>query len=359
MLGIIFADGRASLLRQDRLTTKLCRRSFHAPIPVPAMTGAAPVELRALAIFLEVATSRSMTLSARRLGLTQPAVSQAVQRLEQSFGVALLLRPSRPVALTAAGAVLAQRAAALLHEAAALGQAVLQAGRGPAQELRLGLVDSFASTAGPGLIRALTGDAARVVVWAGLAPGLGAALVGRELDAIITSDPLEDLDGLHRFPLWREPFVLLMPADAAPPPASLAALAAERPMVRYSARSHTGQQIERHLRRVGCNAERRIEVDGSDALVAMVAEGVGWALATPLCLLQGAARAAGVRALPLPLPGFSRSLSLVCRADGPTALAARAAAAARHTLHHDCLPRLRAVSPALADSITLPPETAP
>lgn len=322
------------------------------------MTGPQPVDLRALAIFLEVATSGSITTAARRFGLSQPAVSQAVQRLEQGFGTALLLRPGRPLRPTAAGAVLAQRARALLHEAAGLAGAVQQAASGPAQALRLGLVDSFASTAGPGLLRALTDDAASVVVWAGLAPGLGAALAGRELDAIVTSDPLEDLDGLHRFPLWREPFVLLLPADAAPPPENLAALAAARPMVRYSARSHIGQQIERHLRRLGCSPERRIEVDGSDALVAMVAEGVGWALATPLCLLQGAARAAGVRALRLPPPGFSRGLSLVCRADGPLALAGRAAAAARHTLRQDCLPRLRALAPALADSVTMPPETA-
>ncbi len=318
------------------------------------MTGSTPVDLRALAIFAEVATSRSITTAARHFGLSQPAVSQAVRRLEKSFGASLLLRPSRPLQLTSAGAVLAQRANALLHDAAALTQAVQQATRGPAQALRLGLVDSFASTAGPGLIRALTGAATRVVVWSGLAPGLGAALVAREVDAIVTSDPLEDLDGLRRIPLWREPFLLLLPPDEPPYPASLSGLAADFPMVRYSARSHIGQQIERHLRRVGCSAERRIEVDGSEALVAMVAARVGWAIATPLCLLQGAASASGLRAVPLPAPGFSRTLSLICRADGPAALTDDAAAAASQSLRENCLPRLRALAPHLVHTINLP-----
>ncbi len=322
------------------------------------MTERSPLDLRALRVFVEVATSGSMTIAASRLGLTQSAVSQTVRRLEGELGVALVVRGSRPVVPTAAGMLLRQRAEPLLRDAAQLAHAVTEAGSTPAQELRLGLVDTFASTAGPELIRVLTGAATRVVVWSGLAPSLGEALIGRQVDAIVTSDPLEDMDGLLRFPLWREPFVLLLPRSLPAPgsptaPISLDTLAASLPMIRYSARSHTGRQIERHLRRVGCGSERRIEIDGSDALVAMVAAGIGWAITTPLCLLQGAASAAGTYSLPLPSPGFSRTLSLLCREDGPAALARHAAAAAFGALRDTCLPRLRGLAPALADAVTL------
>jgi DNA-binding transcriptional LysR family regulator len=319
------------------------------------MTDRPPVELWALRVFVEVATTRSMTQASARLGLTQSAVSQAMRRVEGAFGTALVLRGRRPVSLTDAGRLLARRAEGLLRDADRLRLAVLEAARRPAPEIRLGLVDSFAATAGPELIRALSGAASRVVVWSGLAPSLGAALLARDIDAVITSDTLDDVDGLARHPLWKEPFVLLLPRDAAVPTHmdGLALLAAGLPMIRYSARSHTGLQIERHLRRVGIGAERRIEVDGSDALVAMVAEGIGWAIATPLCLLQGAARAGDTRAVALPAPRFNRTLSLLCRQDTPSAWAARVADAAAAALRMGCLPRLRRLAPHLADDITL------
>ena len=293
---------------------------------MPSQSGPPLIELRTLRVFMEVVTTRSMTAAAARLGLTQSAVSQAVRRLEGELGVDLMHRGQRPMSLTAAGEKLAREAVPLLRDASRLVHTIRDVNRTPAPEVRLGFVDSFASTAGPELIRELTREAARVVLWSGLAPSLGAALIAGEVDAIVTADALEDLDGLRRQVLWRESFVLLLPPhvphsrDGA---AKLEALASELPLIRYSARSHTGLLIERHLRRLGIAAERRIEVDGSDALVAMVAAGIGWAITTPICLLQGTAHAAGVLAVPMPSPRFSRTLCLVSREDGPADLSDR------------------------------------
>lgn len=307
-----------------------------------------PVDLWTLRIFLEVAETRSMTGAARRLGITQSAVSQAVRKLEAELDTALLHPRQRPVAPTPAGLVLERHAAALVRDAMQLPGVLRAATSDPTREIRLGMVDTFASTAGPELLRELTGTANRVVIWSGLAPSLGAALTAREVDAIVTSDPLDDLDGLDRFPLWQEPFVVLLPRRGRPYPAgSLSELAVALPLVRYSARSHTGAMVERHLRRIGLSPEKRIEVDGSDTLVAMVAAGIGWAVATPLCLLQGAAHAAGVEAVAMPRPGFSRTISLVCRQDRPCALAAHTAVVARRVLRVHCLPRLRGLAPHL------------
>lgn len=313
------------------------------------------VELWSLRIFVEVATTRSMTLAATRLGITQSAVSQAIRKLESELDNKLIVRGSRPVALTAEGALLELEAEPLLRNAARLPELLRSAKTGPVRDVRLGFVDTFASTAGPELIRTLTQQAARVVVWSGLAPSLGAALVARDVDAIVTSDPLYDLDGLRRIALWKEPFVLLLPrtseARAARP--SLDQLAAASPLIRYSARSHSGSQIERHLRRLGISTERRIEVDGSDALLAMVAAGIGWAITTPLCILQASAHLPGVLPLPLPPPGFNRTLSLVVRDDSSASLAEQLASAARDVLRESCLPRLRRLTPAFTASITV------
>lgn len=307
-------------------------------------------ELWLFRVFAAVADTRSMTLAGNRMGLTQSAVSQAVRRLERAMGVELVERGKRPIVLTAAGGLLERRGSALLRDAARLPHELREAARLPANEIRLGLVDSFAATAGPRLILALSNEATRVVIWSGLAPSLGASLMAREVDLLVTPDPMEDVGDLVRWVLWREPFVLVVPRPMAQRARGLTlqSLASELPIVRFSARSYTGMQVDRHLRRVGVALERRIEVDGADALVAMVAAGVGWALATPLCLLQGLQHAAHVQALPLPPPRFSRTLTMVCREDGPAAFAARAALAAAEVLQRDCMRLLQAAPSGLA-----------
>lgn len=318
-------------------------------------TKGAVLDLWSLRVFLEVAETRSMTTGAANLGLTQSAVSHTIRKMEGEFGVALMERGRRPLSLTAAGRLLERRAAPLLREAASIPDQVRQAAGAPVREFRLGFVDTFAATAAPDLVSELTKSATNVVVWSGLAPSLSDALIAGTMDAIVTSDPLDDVDGLRRYPLWRELFMVLLPKDRRWPGqvASFQDLASELPFVRFSSRSHTGMQIERHLRRVGCVPPRRIEVDGSEALMGMVAAGVGWAIATPLCLLQGALHLPRVQVADCPRPRFSRRLTLVCRDDAPPGLIEQTAGAARRVLRESCLSRLAELLPDVARQIVV------
>jgi DNA-binding transcriptional LysR family regulator len=61
------------------------------------------MELFALSVFLEVATAKSFSRAAEKLLRTQPAVSLAVQRLEQEIGEKLIDRSGRELILTDAG----------------------------------------------------------------------------------------------------------------------------------------------------------------------------------------------------------------------------------------------------------------
>jgi DNA-binding transcriptional LysR family regulator len=61
------------------------------------------VELHALQVFLTVANERSFSRAAEKLFRTQPAVSLAVQRLEQEFGEKLIDRSGKDLILTDAG----------------------------------------------------------------------------------------------------------------------------------------------------------------------------------------------------------------------------------------------------------------
>ncbi|QOG19683.1 MULTISPECIES: LysR family transcriptional regulator [Bradyrhizobium] len=79
-------------------------------------------DLNALAVFALVAKERSFRAAADRLGVTRSAVSQTIQRLEQTLGIALVQRTTRSVSLTEAGERLhAEIAPALADMRAALG----------------------------------------------------------------------------------------------------------------------------------------------------------------------------------------------------------------------------------------------
>src|SRR4029079_11549509 len=119
-------------------------------------------DLNPLKVFLAVSTCGNMTAAAKRLGLTQSAVSQSIRQLEDNLGSVLLDRAQRPLRLTAAGMVLQRHAVPLVEDAATLATVVRQAGASKVHELRIGIIDSFASTVGPSLIRSLLSQAERL-----------------------------------------------------------------------------------------------------------------------------------------------------------------------------------------------------
>ncbi|MCB1371906.1 MAG: LysR family transcriptional regulator [Rhodobacteraceae bacterium] len=109
-----------------------------------------------IAAFVMVAEEGSFTRAATRLGLSQPALSQIVRRLEERLGVRLLARTTRSVAATPAGERLAQRFAPILRELDE-GVAELRAFRDrPSGHIRITAVEHAARTIlGPALARFL------------------------------------------------------------------------------------------------------------------------------------------------------------------------------------------------------------
>src|SRR6186997_476297 len=73
------------------------------------------MDLAELRVFLMVAAERSFSRAAEILHRTQPAVSQAIRRLEQEVGEKLFDRSSKDGTLTAAGEVLLDYAKQMLN----------------------------------------------------------------------------------------------------------------------------------------------------------------------------------------------------------------------------------------------------
>jgi DNA-binding transcriptional LysR family regulator len=72
--------------------------------------------LQELAVFVRAAESGSFSRAARELGLSQPSVSRIIGELETRLGVTLLLRTTRRITVTDAGALFLDRAREILAE---------------------------------------------------------------------------------------------------------------------------------------------------------------------------------------------------------------------------------------------------
>jgi DNA-binding transcriptional LysR family regulator len=96
-----------------------------------------PDTLNDLAVFHMVAVERSFTRAAKRLGVTQSALSQTVKRLETELGIRLLDRTTRSVAPTGAGERLLAKLEPLLAEVEAELEALNDLRARPAGRLRV------------------------------------------------------------------------------------------------------------------------------------------------------------------------------------------------------------------------------
>lgn len=98
------------------------------------------MDLRHLRYFQAVAEELSFSKAARRLRIAQPALSRAVQELEQEMGMQLIDRSRRIVALTPAGIVLLSETAVVLERLDESLRRVKRTAAGEEGELRLGYI---------------------------------------------------------------------------------------------------------------------------------------------------------------------------------------------------------------------------
>ena len=247
----------------------------------------AGLDFRALEVFVTVCELRSMTLAARQLGMTQPAASYAIKRLEEVTGAALIDRSQRPLAPTASGRWLMQAAGQILHDTRQIPISLRHIQRGLELRLRIGLMDSLSDPFVPALVDQLHSSILFLSITNGIARRTRVGLLDRTLDLIVTNDPMDDVDGIVRHPILTEGYMLLVPRTGAKLPLTdLAALGRKLPLIRWNPQSRTGLDIERRLRRMGVHIERRFEFDSPSAILSGVSSGVGWAIMNPLTLFE-------------------------------------------------------------------------
>ncbi|MEX3776822.1 LysR family transcriptional regulator [Pseudomonas sp. MYb118] len=310
------------------------------------MSSSKLIDMYAVQVFIAVAEEGSMSGAANRLGISQSGVSQMVRQLEEELGVVLVDRGTRPMTLTPFGLALRNRGSVISEELFNLKAQVLDAGRGVKPDLRIGLVDSFAATCGSAFTKQLLGQVTQLSVRTGLSPQQGESLLRRDLDLIVTSDPMMDTSDVVRYRLFSEKYFVITPIEQRKQLDSIddvRSLANVLPVVRFNRASQVGRQIERHLRGLNIRVPNRLELDNADALTSMVAEGIGWAVTSPMCFLQASTWVDKVTAHVTPELGLERSLYLVARRDEYSTFFSDACETAREVILGTFLPRLAAL----------------
>jgi DNA-binding transcriptional LysR family regulator len=174
------------------------------------------VDLRLLRYFVAVAEERNFTTAARRLNLSQPALSQQIKLLEHGLGSLLIDRSAQPLRLTPAGTEMLTGAYRVLLCAEDVERAVRASGTGNAGTLRIG-------TAWGGLydmllpaLNALHATRPGVHLPVTQVAGLNqlAALRRDELDVVLHRHThKESFDGVERKVLFDDPLIAILPPD--------------------------------------------------------------------------------------------------------------------------------------------------
>jgi len=144
-----------------------------------------------LSAFVAVAKQRSFLKAAVQLRVAQSSLSKRVQRLEHKFGVELLRRHGRGVALTEAGSILAQRAEHLIAELNAVERDVCAQMAVPTGEVRIALPPATGRSLAPLIIQQCKSNfpMIRPMIREGSAADIHGWLSSGDVDIALTYNP--------------------------------------------------------------------------------------------------------------------------------------------------------------------------
>ena len=170
--------------------------------------------LRQFAAFLRVARLGSFARAAEALGMSQPALSQAISQMEGMLGTRLFERTTRSVRLTPAGALLVPHAEAIIASVEDAVSAVRRQGAALRPRISVGALPSHATVFLADILRLFRQryPAAEVTVTDGTSDVLYAGIESGHIDIALASR-LRDRDSLRFRALFRERFALVMPRN--------------------------------------------------------------------------------------------------------------------------------------------------
>lgn len=284
------------------------------------------MELNQLEVFVTVVREGSVSRAAVRLNKTQPALSMAMKRLEDSLGEPLLVRSGRGLALTHAGRSLLDYAEGMLRMRAEAFE-TLQGLRGLGQgTLTLVGPDSVVDCLLPDLIRRYHHAHPKIAVQLhrGFSERIPGDAARHEYDfGFIAAETI--VDGLESLILQRDSLVAVVAPEhplTKLAPKDVAALAAF-PLALHSPKTSMRAKLEAHFRHV--NVEPRIAFDlpSFEALKAFAMEGLAVAMLPELTVTREL-KEGTLKRVKVPGLRIQRTIRMVHRGDVLLSRAAQA-----------------------------------
>lgn len=299
--------------------------------------------IRLLEVFACVADAGTMSAAAKRLGITQAAVSQSISALEEALRVQLFERSVRPPALTLVGRTALRSARQALERLRELDDVARYAASGRVAQLRLGVLNSFASTAGAAVLQRIRDVADEWSVTSGYDATTFQALTESRVDVVITSDESPLPASVDAIELLTERLLVVAPPSWVGPIHDLRALSAETDFIRFGREAHMSKAIESLLDSCDVRPPSRYRFDTTDAVLQMVAGGFGWTIVPPLILLKSGVSLDALRVgAPSGAP-ICRTVRLAMRGDQSGQILQRIRTSALAALRQAVMPRLRPI----------------
>lgn len=267
------------------------------------------MKLSALETLVAAVARGSFAAAAVDMGITASAVSLQMKQLEAWFGRPLFDRSGRSTRATPLAREIAAAVARALAEVQRFRVPSLPAVAGV---LRLGAIPSVQTSALPVALRlaqAAHRDLEVRLMLAISAPLLAALAAGRIDAAVVVRPKGGGSSRLAWRDLVRERFVLVAPpaAEARTPAQLLRAY----PWIRYDASLTGGRAAAQHVQRLCPGLRHTFEVADTDAIVAMVAEGLGVSvIPRPRPAIR---KGYAIREVALGARGPVRTIALACR----------------------------------------------
>ncbi|HEV2678414.1 MAG TPA: LysR substrate-binding domain-containing protein [Aliidongia sp.] len=235
------------------------------------------MELLELRYFVMVADAGSFSRAAVKLGMTQPALSRQVQKLEQELRTSLFYRHGRGVTLTEAGRTLADAVRPLLQRLVDVKEALLAQGDRPTGVVTFGVPPSIGNTLAAPLAQRFREACpeATLRVHEAFSSTLLEWIESGRLDLAVLYDARRDRN-LVVSPLLLEDFFLIQPAGGSGDPTALdMADIAALPLVLPGPENGFRRVIDAAARRAKIDLTIAMELDSIAALKQLVEAGAG------------------------------------------------------------------------------------
>ena len=173
-------------------------------------------DLRQLQYFVTVAEELHFGRAAERLHISQPPLSQSIQRLERDLGVQLLVRSRRHVSLTVAGQLLLKEARLAVAQGENFKEVARQIVEGRMGTLRVGYTLSVpflhSFTGAVRTFRTECPDVALELVKVKTSSGVE-AVAQRKLDVAVIRQFVSLPETLECIPITQDRFMMLLPSN--------------------------------------------------------------------------------------------------------------------------------------------------